>query len=109
MRVTVARMRIMGMAIVAVAFFAGVGVAFAQAGDPNAAADPATVKTGPPQAPVENAEEAEAAEEMEAETETEAAAETKAEQGPTSRNSSAASSCCRKRLNACGVAKRIGK
>ena len=82
MRVTAERMRLMVMAIVAVAFLAGVGVAFAQAGDPNAAADPATVKTGPPQAPVENAEEAEAAEEMEAETETEAAAETEAEQEP---------------------------
>ena len=82
MRVAAERMQLIVMAIVAVAFLAGVGVAFAQAGDPNAAADPATVKTGPPQAPVENAEEAEAAEEMEAETETEAAAETEAEQGP---------------------------
>ena len=82
MRVTVARMRLMGMAIVAVAFFAGVGVAFAQAGGPNAAADPATVETGPPQAPVENAEGPEAAEQAEVETEAEADAETEAEQQP---------------------------
>ena len=72
MRVTAERMRLMVMAIVAVACLAGVGVAFAQAGDPNAAADPVTVETGRPQAPVENAEGPEAAEQAEAETEAEA-------------------------------------
>ena len=72
MKGTLERMRKVVIAIVVAVLFAGAGVAFAQAGGPNGASDPAAVETEPGEAPVENAEEAEATEEAEAEAEAEA-------------------------------------
>ncbi len=60
MNVTVERISKMAIAITVAALFEGAGAAFAQAGGPNGAGDPAAVETEPVQAPVESAKEAEA-------------------------------------------------